>query len=58
MQITGHRKYVNKDMILQLAYKELTNSLFMRFIMLFILFFILNGVESSNAENSDKRTHS
>jgi len=58
MQITGHRKYVNKDMILQLAYKELTNSLFMRFIMLFILFFILNRVESSNAENSDKRTHS
>jgi hypothetical protein len=27
MQITGHRKYVNKDMILQLAYKELTNSI-------------------------------
>jgi hypothetical protein len=27
MQITGHRKYVNKDMILQFAYKELTNSI-------------------------------
>jgi hypothetical protein len=27
MQITGHRKYVNRDMILQLAYKELTSSI-------------------------------
>lgn len=53
----GHRKYVNYDMILQLAYKELTSFLLMRFIMLLILIFILNRVETSNAENSDKRTH-
>jgi len=57
MQIMGHRKYVNYDMILQLAYKELTSFLLMRFIMLLILIFILNRVETSNAENSDKRTH-
>jgi SHS2 domain-containing protein len=27
MQITGHRKNVNKDMILQLTYQELTSSI-------------------------------
>jgi hypothetical protein len=31
MQITGHRKYVNKDTILQLAYKELTNPIIYAF---------------------------